>query len=82
MKKKKYRIPRKQKKKIPKDTPYCYTSDFKMIYPEDGSLPYYKIKCCPYFESTGKIEGHCKLLNCGVLDQTKSCGLKYGKLWK
>ena len=41
------RIPRKKKKQIPKDTPYCYTPTSDMIYPKDD-LPYYKIKRLGY----------------------------------
>ncbi len=44
------RVPRKKKKQIPKDTPYCYTPISGMIYPKDGGLPYYKIKTCPFYD--------------------------------
>ena len=80
---KKFRIPRKKKKQIPKDTPYCYTSDYKMIYPENNGLPYYKIKCCPFYKNdpTSNIMGSCRLLNCEIEDQCKSCGQNYPKEW-
>ena len=43
-----WRIPRKLKKRIPKDTPYCYTptSDFGIM--EDGRYGY-TIKTCPFY---------------------------------
>ena len=42
------RIPRKIKKKIPKNTQYCYEATSGMIY-EKGELPYFKIKICPHY---------------------------------
>jgi len=73
----KWRIPRKQKKKIPKDTFYCYTPTSGMIY-EEGKLPYYKIEPCVFYVHGEDYEGHCKLLKCMVMDQVKECGIKYG----
>lgn len=43
------RIPRKKKKKIPKDTFYCYTPLTKPGIMEDGQWGY-KIKTCPYLD--------------------------------
>lgn len=65
------RIPRKKKKKIPTGM-YCYTitSDFKQF--KDGSYGY-TVKVCPFYTS-----GWCNLIKGEVLDQCKSCSLKYG----
>jgi len=73
------KIPRKKKKKIPKDTFYCYEMNNGMIYPEDGSLPYIKIKTCPFYESRDGLEGYCRLIKCEIMDQVKECGERYGK---
>ena len=43
------RVPRKKKKLIPKDTPYCYKATSGIIHPEDGGLPYYTTKTCPFY---------------------------------
>lgn len=72
------RVPRKKKKKIPKDTFYCYTPISKMIYPKDG-LPFYRITRCPYYKHVSGIEGYCSLLKCEIIDQVKECGERYGK---
>ena len=41
-------------------------------------LPTYHTKTCPFYESVDdSIYGKCKLLNCSVLDQTKSCNIKF-----
>ena len=73
----KWRVPRKKKKLIPKDTPYCYLPTSSMIY-ESGRLPYYKIKTCPFFEFKDSLEGYCKLANCTIWDQVKECGTRCG----
>lgn len=73
------RIPRKKKKQIPVGL-YCYTatSGFKKF--KDGTWGY-SIKPCPFYAYKGdSIFGHCRLINDGVMDQCKSCGLKFGKL--
>ena len=72
---KKKRIPRKIKKKIPKNTPYCYQIDNKKQRKEKGFV--FHIKSCVFYKYTGSIFGHCKLFNCEVEDQCKSCGLRY-----
>ena len=74
----KFRMPRKSKKKIPKNTFYCYTPLTGMIY-EEGKLPYYKIKRCPFYNYVNGLEGYCKLLKCEIIDQVKECGVRYGK---
>jgi len=74
---KKFRIPRKKKKQIPVGM-YCYTptSAFKDL----GEGQYgFTIKVCPYYKHVDGLDGHCKLLNCEVEDQVKSCGQRYGK---
>ena len=43
-----WRMPRKQKKKIPKNTMYCYTPLTKPGYMEDGRWGY-KIKPCEFY---------------------------------
>ena len=67
------RLPRKIKKKIPKDSFYCYTPTSKMIYPENG-LSYYSIKVCPFYKYGEYIFGYCNLIKCEVIDQVKECG--------
>ena len=66
------KIPRKKKKQIPKDTPYCYTA-LEML--DDGGM---LIKSCPFYEHVDGIEGKCRLLKCEIEDQIKSCGTKKG----
>ena len=44
-----WRIPRKKKKQIPKDTFYCYTPTSKPGIMEDGRWGY-NIKLCPFFD--------------------------------
>ncbi len=68
------RIPRKKKKQIPKDIPYCYTPiKFDM---ETGI---YHTKTCPFYEhKEDGLIGHCRLVNCEVWDQVKVCGEKEG----
>lgn len=73
------RIPRKLKKKIPKDTFYCYTPTSGIIYPKDGGLSYYTTKPCPFYKHKDSLFGECKLLKCEVLDQCKECGARLGK---
>jgi hypothetical protein len=74
------RIPRKKKKLIPSNTPYCYepTGETGMTYSEKykTNLPYYGIKRCPYYKHIDGLEGYCKLMECEVMDQVKECGLK------
>lgn len=72
------RIPRKKKKKIPKDTFYCYTAMSNMIFPDEG-LPYFKIKPCPYYNNMKEIIGFCSLLKCEVIDQVKECNESIGR---
>lgn len=72
------RIPRKLKKKIPKDTFYCYTHISGMIYPKDG-LPYYKIKKCPFYKHIDGLEGYCSLVKHDIIDQVKECDERIGK---
>ena len=68
------RIPRKKKKQIPKNIPYCYTpGHFDM---ETGI---YHVKPCPFYEHRKGIEGHCRLLKCDVDDQVKSCDIGWPK---
>jgi hypothetical protein len=76
-----HRIPRKKKKKIPKDTFYCYTATSGMIYPKDG-LPYYTVKKCPYYTGIKGVRGHCSLLKCDVFDQVKECGQRLGNSYR
>lgn len=65
------RIPRKLKKKIPKDTPYCYEPDCEKNKKETGFT--YWIKPCVFYS-----KGYCKLIKCEIMDQVKSCGIKTG----
>lgn len=72
----KMRIPRKLKKKIPKNTPYCYEPDYKKNAQQKSLFPYW-IKPCPFYQHTGEeIFGWCKLIKYEVMDQCKSCGIK------
>lgn len=86
---KKYRIPRKLKKKIPKGH-YCYKP---LGYNIDGFT--YNIKPCEFYTSIKmknkpenqqdeitkeypeEFVGWCKLIKYEVDDQCKSCGFKY-----
>jgi len=68
------RIPRKLKKKIPKDTPYCYSPDIKENKQFAGLFTY-GIKSCPFYKSMGRTEGWCRLIRDEVMDQCKSCGV-------
>lgn len=43
-----WRIPRKLKKQIPKDTPYCYTPTSNFEIMDDGGYGY-TIKLCPFY---------------------------------
>lgn len=86
-KSKKQRIPRKVKKKIPHGM-YCYQA-VKYVYPTDGSMPYLKIKSCPFFKwvkgepqdfsPSGTHFGRCNLLDfedeAGLNDQCKICSI-------
>ena len=70
------KIPRKLKKKIPKNTPYCYEPDFKKNAQQKSLFPYW-IKPCSFYQHTGEeIFGWCKLIKYEVMDQCKSCGIK------
>lgn len=64
---KKCRLPRKIKKQIPKGM-YCYTatSGFKEL---DCGKYGYTIKPCTFYSA-----GTCRLLDCEIEDQCKSCG--------
>ena len=72
------RIPRKKKKQIPTGM-YCYqaTSGWKIL--KNGQYGF-TTKLCPFYEKKyeGVFGGHCKLLDAEIIDQCKSCGLKYG----
>lgn len=70
------------RKRIPKDTPYCYTPK-KAIKP-CKKYPYggFKTKVCPYFKMKYCKEYHCLLEYCtyiksflSVQDQVKDCGV-------
>ncbi len=69
------RIPRKLKKKIPKNTPYCYVPDFKKNAQQKELFPYW-IKSCPFYQQQEGIEGWCRLVKNEVMDQCKSCKIK------
>jgi hypothetical protein len=69
------KIPRKLKKKVPKNTPYCYVPDFKKNAQQKELFPYW-IKTCPFYQYQEVIEGWCRLVKCEVMDQCKSCGIK------
>lgn len=71
------RVPRKKKKRIPKDTFYCYTPISTPGFMSDGEWGY-KIKPCPYYKHIEGLDGHCSLLNCEITDQVKECGERYG----
>lgn len=71
---KKQRIPRKLKKKIPKNTPYCYSFHNKLNRKEKGFS--YHIKPCVFYKHLTGIEGYCTLIKCEIDDQVKSCGLR------
>lgn len=72
------RVPRKLKKKIPKGW-YCYTMTGKTskTWNEEYQIwvPTYHTKTCIFYENVDF--GRCKLFNCDVLDQTKSCNIKF-----
>ena len=70
----KYRIPRKAKKKIPKGM-YCYTP-VKM----DWATGVYNIQTCEFYRPIPGdfLFGRCSLIKEEVMDQCKSCGVKYG----
>lgn len=63
------RIPRKLKKKIPKNTPYCYLPDYEKNAKEIGWT--YWIKPCPFYQPGG----WCKIIKDEIEDQCKSCGV-------
>jgi len=71
------RLPRKLKKKIPKDTFYCYEPDNKKNRTETGFS--FWIKPCKFYRNEDGLEGYCNLLKCGVTDQVKECGERGGK---
>ena len=75
----KFRIPRKQKKKIPKGILYCYTP---IKYDIEKGI--YHVKPCPFYgykhdEEFDYMMGWCKLVKTEVEDQCKSCGSRYPK---
>lgn len=74
------------KEDIPKGW-YCYEQTSDWIVPEDGSLPYYKVKMCPFWSidpsHPRQDNGYCAYLNIGdwdqggfglLWDQVKACG--------
>jgi len=65
------RIPRKLKKKIPKDIPYCYEPDCEKNKKETGFT--YWVKPCPFYS-----RDWCSLVKGEVMDQVKICGCKMG----
>jgi len=67
------RIPRKKKKLIPKDIPYCYTP---IGY--DNETHIYHTKVCPFYKHVDGLEGWCKLVKYEVDDQCKVCSIKMG----
>jgi hypothetical protein len=77
------RIPRKLKKKIPKNTPYCYSPDFKKNESQKELFPYW-IKPCTFYTRKYQegIDGWCNLIKCEVMDQCKSCGISQIKTAK
>lgn len=72
------RIPRKKKKQIPTGM-YCYKATSGWKYLKDGKYGF-TVKLCPFYtrKHEGVFGGHCKLIDGEVIDQCKSCGLKYG----
>lgn len=88
-KQKKYRLPRKIKKQIPKGM-YCYTS-LGEIWNKDGKYEGIRIKRCPmYFENKlgfgdckycfkidGKLNGEDGNIDFCLDDQCKSCSFKW-----
>lgn len=67
------KIPRKLKKKIPKDTPYCYTIDWDKIKrqnPTDGVF----IIPCPFHSFTIEKGEVCMLTKIQLDNYCKSCG--------
>jgi hypothetical protein len=69
------RIPRRLKKKVPKNTPYCYVPDHKKNAQQKELFPYW-IKSCPFYQHQEGIEGWCRLVKSEVMDQCKSCKIK------
>lgn len=68
------KVPRKKKKQIPKNIPYCYTP-IKFDMKTGG----YHIKTCPFYKSDGDgLFGRCSLLDCEVMDQIKECEISNG----
>lgn len=74
MQEKKFRIPRNNKKQIPKGV-YCYTY-LNAIW-QDGRYKGYKIKPCPFYKHVDGLDGYCNLVKCEIVDQVKDCGLKH-----
>lgn len=74
-----YRIPRKKKKQIPKETPYCYTFDEERNKKEPLENGGYWIKTCPFYKYGKDYEGGCKLVEGIVIDQVKICNQREGK---
>ena len=78
------RVPRKIKKQIPKNTPYCYTP-ISGWYVGKDKFSYIKVKHCPLYAKADNGEYYCKLFNkatdnvewdCLLGDQCKVCGIK------
>lgn len=90
---KKFRIPRKLKKKIPKGM-YCYryTGKTSKVWSEEHKtfITAYNIKTCPFYFNNHLGYGDCRFLfnkdkkyngqddlDLCLDDQCKSCGIKY-----
>ena len=67
------RIPRKIKKQIPKNTPYCYAPDDKKNAKQKDFFPFW-IKTCPFYKHIDEFDGWCKLIKHEIDDQCKLCG--------
>lgn len=74
------RIPRKKKKQIPKNTPYCYI--YGKICPFYTRKSYNEMNPTPswvdveFLEEYGDIKsGWCKLVKYEIDDQCKSCNI-------
>jgi hypothetical protein len=70
------RLPRKLKKKISKDTFYCYIPDDKKN--KFRKNPGYWIKSCEFYTHKDGLIGYCNLLHCEIVDQVKECGYREG----
>lgn len=68
------------KMRIPKNTSYCYTP--KGWINGNGTIPYMKIKKCPYFRKKYNKEWKCDAEYCkyihdflSIQDMVKDCGI-------